>query len=635
MCGIAGIHSLAGNAKKHEPYLEKALQALSKRGPDHHGMFFQNRVGLGHTRLSIIDVTESGSQPMFDDSGRYVIIYNGEIYNFKELRKQIEGKGVKFKSHTDTEVLLNLYSIHREKCLDYLNGFFSFAIFDTFEQTLFLARDRMGIKPLFFYQDNEKIIFGSEIKAILAFPVNKEIDHTSLHLYLQLNYIPAPSSIFKHVKKLEPGHFMKISADGFIQIKQYFHIDYNPVLHNGNARGYDEAKAVLKDLLTESVKKRLVADVPLGAFLSGGIDSSIIVSLASQFTDRLNTFSIGFKDEPLFDETQYADLVAKKFNTEHTVFSLTTKDLYDCLFEVLDYIDEPFADSSAIAVYILSRNTRSKVKVALSGDGADELFGGYNKHLAEYRIAHARLLNLIVKINKPFLELLPRSRNGKMGNFFRQIHRYAEGMDLSDQERYWRWCSYIDEHEAVEMINVRDAQEDNISEYALRKKELLAFHKREGTINDVLYIDMRLVLPNDMLTKVDMMSMANSLEVRVPFLDHDVVNYVFSLPADFKIHRGFRKRILKDAFKDDLPPELYERHKQGFEVPLLKWLRNELKPLIENELLAPERIRSQGLFNPDYVEALRKKLFSSSPGEAVAQIWGLLVFQYWHRKYLE
>ncbi len=635
MCGIVGIHSLSGNAKKHEAGFDKALQALSKRGPDHHGKFFQNRIGLGHTRLSIIDVSESGSQPMFDESGRYVITYNGEIYNFKELRKELAEKGFKPKSHTDTEVLLNLYILHKEKCLNHLNGFFAFAIFDTFEQTLFLARDRMGIKPLLFYQDNEKIIFSSEIKGILAFPVNKAIDHTSLHLYLQLNYIPAPSSIFKHVKKLEPGHFMKISADGVIQIKQYFHIDYNPVLHNGNTKSYDDAKAELKNLLTESVKKRLVSDVPLGAFLSGGIDSSIIVSLASRFTDKLNTFSIGFKDEPLFDETQYAELVAKKFNTEHTVFPLAANDLYDCLFEVLDYIDEPFADSSAIAVYILSKNTRSKIKVALSGDGADELFAGYNKHLAEYRISHAGVLNLLVKLNKPLLGLLPKSRNGRMGNFFRQVHRYAEGMHLSDQERYWRWCSYVDEEEAAEMINVSDAQEDNISEYAERKRDLLTFHKREGTINDVLYTDMQLVLPNDMLAKVDMMSMANSLEVRVPFLDHTVVNYVFSLPADFKIHGGFRKRILKDAFKDELPPELYERHKQGFEVPLLKWFRNGLRSLIENDLLASERIRGQGLFNPAYVETLKRKLFSSSPGEAVAQIWGLLVFQYWHRKYLE
>jgi len=635
MCGITGIHSLTGTAKRYESNLDAALQALTKRGPDNYGKFFHQRVGLGHTRLSVIDVSEAGSQPIFDESGRFAIIYNGEIYNFRELRKQLDEKGIRLKSHTDTEVLLNLYILHKEKCLDLLNGFFAFAIYDTQEQTLFIARDRIGIKPLFFYQDQEKIIFSSEMKGILAFPIVKTIDHTSLYLYVQLNYIPAPSSIFKHVKKLEPGHYMKITADGFIEIRQYFHIRYDPVSRNGKSKSYDSAKVMLKEMLGESVRKRMIADVPLGAFLSGGIDSSIIVSLASRFTDKLNTFSIGFKDEPFFDETHYANLVAKKFNTEHTVFSLTTQDLYGCLFDVLDYIDEPFADSSAIAVYILSKHTRTKVKVALSGDGADELFGGYNKHLAEFRIKTSGLLNFFVKMNVPLFSMLPASRNGKVGNFVRQLKRYAEGIGLDADDRYWRWCSYVDEVEAAQMINVSEEPMGHTSEYSERKNALLTYHKKEGTINDILYTDMHLVLPNDMLMKVDLMSMANSLEVRVPFLDHHVVEYVFSLPADYKIHKGFRKRILKDAFKDDLPPELYKRNKQGFEVPLMKWFKGELKPLIEKELLGSERIRSQGLFNHDYVEALKKRLFSSSPGEAAAQIWGLLVFQYWHRKYIE
>ncbi len=635
MCGIIGFQCQSGLAKKHEESIDKSLRALSKRGPDSHGKFFHNRVGLGHTRLSIIDVSDAGSQPMFDASGRYCIIYNGEVYNFRELRKQIDEKGIRLKSGTDTEVLLNLFILHREKCLAMLNGFFAFAVYDTYEQTLFLARDRLGIKPLLFYQDDEKIIFSSEMKGILAFAVNKELDHTSLYMYLQLNYIPAPSSILSHVKKLEPGHYMILSADGTVQIKQYYHIHYDPGFRNGKPKNYEQAQETLRNLLSESVKKRLISDVPLGAFLSGGIDSSVIVSLASQFSDKLNTFSIGFKDEPYFDETKYAELVAKKFNTSHTAFSLTTADLYGNLFEVLDYIDEPFADSSALAVYILSKHTRTKATVALSGDGSDELFGGYNKHLAEFRIKNNGFLNFLIKLNKPLLSLLPQSRNNGLGNFARQMHRYSIGIDLSEEERYWRWCSHINEDEAALLLNVHDEPVENTSEYVSRRNDLLTYHKKEGTINDVLYTDMHLILPNDMLMKVDLMSMANSLEVRVPFLDHQVVEYVFSLPADYKIHKGFRKRILKDAFKNDLPPELYKRNKQGFEVPLLKWFRGELRTMIDKELLGSERIRSQGLFNHDYAEALKKKLFSSSPGEAVAQIWGLLVFQYWHRKYLE
>lgn len=635
MCGIAGVFSLTGVAKKHEADLDKALQALSKRGPDKRGKYFHNRAGLGHTRLSIIDVSEAGSQPMFDASGRYCIIYNGEIYNYKELRKELSAQGVQFRSHTDTEVLLNLYILHKEKCLDLLNGFFSFAIYDTLEGSVFLARDRMGIKPLLFYQDSDKIIFASEMKAILSFPVHKNLDHTSLFIYLQLNYIPAPSSILSHVKKLKPGHYMKIAPDGSIEITRYYLIKYDPAPRNAKPVDYEDAKAQLRKLLAESVQRRMISDVPLGAFLSGGVDSSVIVSLAAQYTNKLNTFSIGFKDEPFFDETKYAELVAQKFNTNHTSFSLTTQDLFEHLDEILDYIDEPFADSSAIAVYILSKHTRSKATVALSGDGADELFAGYNKHLAEMRVKDSGFVNFLVKMNRPFFSLLPKSRNNAVSNFARQIHRYSEGLDLDTEERYWRWCAFIDEQEAARVLNVSDEPIENTLEYEKRKNSFLAYYKRDGTINDTLYSDMQLILPNDMLTKVDLMSMANSLEVRVPFLDHHVVNYVFSLPSEFKIYNGNRKRILKDTFKDALPPELFKRKKQGFEVPLLKWFRGDLKNKIANELLSEERVRSQGIFNAQYVEALKQKLFSSSPVEAVAQIWGLMVFQHWHKKYIE
>jgi len=635
MCGISGVFSLTGVAKKYEASLDKALLSLSKRGPDKQGKYFHNRVGLGHTRLSIIDVSDAGAQPMFDATGRYCIIYNGEIYNYKELRKELDAKGVKLKSQTDTEILLNLYILYKEKCLDLLNGFFSFAVYDSQDGTVFIARDRMGIKPLLFYQDTDKIIFASEMKAILSFPVNKELDYTSLFMYLQLNYIPAPSSILRHVKKLKPGHYLTIAADGSIEISRYYMIKYDPVSRHAKPVNYDDAKENLKKLLGESVQRRMIADVPLGAFLSGGIDSSVIVSLAAQYTNKLNTFSIGFKDEPYFDETKYAEFVAQKFNTNHTSFSLATQDLYDNLFDILDYVDEPFADSSAIAVYILSKHTRTKVTVALSGDGADELFAGYNKHLAEMRVKNSGFVNFLVKLNRPFLGLLPKSRNNAVSNFVRQMHRYSEGLDLNTEERYWRWCAFIDEQEAARALNVFEEPIENTDEYLLRKNAFLTYYKRDGTINDTLYSDMQLILPNDMLTKVDLMSMANSLEVRVPFLDHHVVNYVFSLPSDFKIFNNNRKRILKDAFNDVLPPELLKRKKQGFEVPLLKWFRGDLKNIILNDLLAEDRIKSQGIFNPQYVEALKKQLFSSSPVEAVAQIWGLLVFQYWHKKYIE
>ncbi|GIV33706.1 MAG: hypothetical protein KatS3mg031_1241 [Chitinophagales bacterium] len=431
MCGIVGFYLWEGQASDYKACLDAATDALSKRGPDSRGSVLFRQVGLGHTRLSIIDISEAGSQPMTDASGRYVIVFNGEIYNYLSLREQLSSQGVLFHSRTDTEVLLNLYILYREKCLELINGFFAFAVYDTLEGSLFIARDRLGIKPLLFYQDDQKIIFSSEMKALLAFPIRKELDITSLYFYLQLNYIPAPSSVFKHVKKLEPGTYMTISANGHMAIRRYYRIAYDPAaIKRNRPHDYEASKKTLRDLLTDSVQLRLVADVPLGAFLSGGIDSSIIAGLAARMTDKLNTFSIGFKDEPYFDETRYANLMAEKLKTQHTVFSLTTDDLYAHLTEMLDYVDEPFADSSALAVYILSKHTRRQVTVALSGDGADELFAGYNKHLADYRARQRAIRNALIRLAHPVLLLLPASRNNAVTNLFRQAQRYAEGLAL-------------------------------------------------------------------------------------------------------------------------------------------------------------------------------------------------------------
>jgi asparagine synthase (glutamine-hydrolysing) len=373
----------------------------------------------------------------------------------------------------------------------------------------------------------------------------------------------------------------------------------------------------------------MISDVPLGAFLSGGVDSSVIVSLASKFTKHLNTYSIGFKDEPFFDETYYARLVADKLKTNHTVFSLTNDDLFSVLFKVLDYMDDPFADSSAIAVYLLSRETRKHVTVALSGDGADELFGGYMKHTGEMRIRNVGILGNLLKHTFPLIKLLPQSRNSLFTNKIRQIAKYAEGMNLSEKERYWRWCSFISENEAKKLLQ----SEIDFNEYIKRKDSITNNIAEKGSINDVFYTDMKHILVNDMLIKVDMMSMANSLEVRAPFLDYELVNYIFSLPAHYKIQGNVRKRILQDAFRNDLPEEIYHRPKHGFEVPLLKWFRNELSSLINDELLNDEFIISQNIFELTETKKLKTRLHSKNPGDVHAQIWGLLVFQYWWKKY--
>lgn len=635
MCGIAGVYHFKESTFNNEQALHNACQSLSKRGPDKQAIFSHGRCGLAHARLSILDVSDAGSQPMSDASGRYTIVFNGEIYNYRELQqKHLADKGIQFVSTSDTEVLLYLYIHLGEQFLKELNGFFALAIYDNQTETLLLARDRMGIKPLLVYQDEEQMVFGSELKALMSFSIKRELNVSALKLYLQLNYVPPPLTILQGIYKVSAGSYMLLSSNGEVEKEQFYTIpdDFRKKPYSGS---YDNAKADLVEKLEESVRKRLIADVPLGAFLSGGIDSSVLVSLATRHSPNINTFSIGYADEPFFDETHYAELVANKFQTNHTTFSLKNDDLYGHLFDILDYFDEPFADSSAIAVYILCNHTRKKATVALSGDGADEMFSGYNKHLAAYRASKRNLLNTGMKLAKPLFAALPKSRNSKAGNFFRQLDRYATGVSLSPQERYWRWCGFVEEADAIGLLTPEIKTillNDHVAEDV--KSDILKKLGAGNTVGDTLYADMHLVLQGDMLVKVDMMSMANSLEVRVPFLDHEVVNFAFSLPDEYKIGGGFRKRILKDAFRDVLPEELYNRPKHGFEVPLLKWFRTDLRPLIEDDLLADAFVKEQGVFDVQEIKKLKEKLFSSDPGEVHAQIWALIVFQWWWRKYM-
>lgn len=629
MCGITGIFAFNLLGKINKIHITNATMALEKRGPDFQDVYFDEWVGLGHRRLSIIDTSSIAHQPMWDASKRYCIIFNGEIFNYQELKQELLAKGITFVSQSDTEVLLNLYILEKEKCLSKLNGFFSFCIYDKQEQSFFIARDRFGIKPLLYVHDEDKFLFASEMKSILQYGIEKELDFASLHTYLQLNYIPAPNTIFKSVKKLLPGHYAKINK-GQLSIVNYYTIPFSE--GEKNSLSYAAAKEKLSTLLEASVQRRLVADVPLGSFLSGGIDSSVVTGLASRHKKNLHTFSIGFKDEKFFDETAYASLVAKHFQTEHTIFSLTNADLYQHVHTILDYIDEPFADSSAINVYILSKETRKHATVTLSGDGADELLGGYNKHAAFQRIINAGWKEKGVASLLPLWKMLPKSRNGALSNKVRQLQRFAEGMKLTSQERYWRWAGFATEDQSLHLLSSDSKEKLMDQEYKNLKNLLLQNLSTKESINEVLLTDTQLVLPNDMLTKVDLMSMANSLEVRVPFLDYEVVNFIFSLPADFKINSSLRKRILQDAFRDVLPAQLYNRPKKGFEVPLLKWFRAEMRSLIENDLLSKQFVEEQGVFTYSEIEKLKRQLFSSNPGDVHARIWGLIVFQWWWKK---
>ncbi len=626
MCGIVGVIALNEKGKQAFPIIDAAVDTLNKRGPDYSASVQVENAAFGHARLSVIDTSQGANQPFVSNDGRYYLVYNGEIYNYQVLRKKLLGKAYHFNTNSDTEVLLYWLIEKGAEGIKELNGFFSFCFYDSLTGFYLLARDRFGIKPLHVYQDEDKLIFASEMKAIFAFDVIKKIDPLSLQLYLKFNYVPQPLGMLQHSRKLAQGHYAVHDGQKFTQEKPYYEIPYQAGEYAKDS--YEQAQQKVRQLLRESVEKRMVSDVPLGTFLSGGIDSSVITALASEMTPQLNTYSVGFKDEPLFDETSYAQLVAKKYKTNHTVFSLANQDLLDELQSFLDYCCEPFADSSALAVNALCKKTKQDLTVALSGDGADELFSGYHKHLAEFMVRQGGVKNKIIKSGSGLWDVLPKSRNSKLGNLTRKLDKFAKGMHLSSEERYWEWAGLMSDENTGSLL--KQPSKLFAHEKAEQMKDLVGSYD----FNDYLRKDMTWVLSSDMLTKVDLYSMANSLEVRVPFLDHQLVDYVFSLPSEYKIQKGNKKRLLQDAFRDYLPEELYRRSKQGFEVPLLKWFTGELWQVIDQQYLSEELIEDQGVFDYEEVKSLKDALRSNNPNDAVANIWAIVVFQHWWLKYI-
>ena len=638
MCGITGVYAFNELGRFHMINLAAATEALAHRGPDFSRHDIIDRVGLGHRRLSILDTSPAGIQPMQDESRRYTLIFNGEIYNYRALRESLLGQGVNFRSETDTEVLLQLLMREGRVGLSKLNGFFAFAFYDEAADYLLIARDRLGIKPLLYYHDEDKVLFASEMQSLLTYGIDKQLDYASLHQYLRFNYVPAPHTMLENVHKLMPGQYLEVSKpkDPRVQIGSYYRIPFDEQAVNPENLSYEQQQQKLEKLLETSVQDRLVSDVPLGAFLSGGIDSSVITALARRHVDQLQTFSIGYRDEPYFDETRYAQQVADRFQTQHTVFSLTNHDLYEHLHDLLNHLSEPFADSSALPVYILSQRTRQRVTVALSGDGADELFSGYNKHTAAWRTLHPGWAERSVNALLPLWQALPQSRSGKLSNKVRQLQRFAEGTHLSPKERYLRWATFLSQDEASRLLSATAQEKLNGNALTGRIDKLLQYISNEQeSLQQWLYTDTQLVLPNDMLTKVDLMSMAHGLEVRVPFLDHRVVEYAFQLPEASKINRQMKKRIVQDTFRNILPKALYRRPKKGFEVPLLGWFRSELKSDITHDWLSDALIAEQGIFDLTSVQQLKSRLFSANPGDTHATVWALIVFQSWWKKYLK
>ncbi len=622
MCGLVGIYKQTSVLEQDKASLKIGMESLSGRGPDYSSIFSDQFVGLAHTRLSIIDTSSAGNQPMMDANNQLVMVYNGEFYNYIAEKEILLSKGYQFKNQTDTEVLINMYLAYGESFLQRINGCFSLAIYSQTDHSLLLARDRFGIKPLYWGKINDSIVFGSEIKSIERFIVSKNLDYNALHQYFRFNYIPTSQTVYSEISKLEPGHLIKVGLDSF-EKKPFYQLPYSRQYIN-NSQDVNQSK--LKQLLSDAVERRLVSDVPLGTFLSGGVDSSIVSLLAARQLPRINTFSIGYKNEPLFDETRFAQLVAKRINSNHHTFSLTNSDLLESLFPFLDYLDEPFADSSGLPVFILSKLTQAHVKVALSGDGADEIFAGYHKHGAHYKALYPDLSTNLIKFFGGIANAFPQSRNSKMGNLARQISKFHAGLNQTNKERYLSWLS-VNSSQYANQILIKKSSGATISAY----EDIITQYLTDD-FNDILRSDVAVLLPNDMLTKADKFSMANGLEVRTPFLDHHVVEWAFSLSSTSKINHQQKKKILVDTFSPHLPVDVFNRPKHGFEVPLLKWFRTELYTFLFDELLEEEKIKVQGQLNFELINQLKMQLMSNSPGDAVASLWAILVFQYWYDK---
>ncbi|MBX7050958.1 MAG: asparagine synthase (glutamine-hydrolyzing) [Flavobacteriales bacterium] len=624
MCGIAGEFHYKPTEhfdQSGELVLRRALQAMIHRGPDDTGVLSLGTCHLGHNRLKILDLSSAANQPMRDSSGRYALVFNGEIFNHRILRKELQEQGCEFRTSSDTEVLLHLLIRDKEKALQKLNGFFAFAFLDIEEHELIVARDRFGEKPLWYYSSEETLFFASELKGLKCFDIPKDIDIVSLSLFLQFSYIPGPHSIYSGVFKLEPGNYLHATRSG-LQQKEWYKS------YTDTAERTDEARVIeeFRYLLNDAVKSRMQADVPVGCFLSGGMDSSVVARIASQNTHHLRTYSIAIEDNPFLDETPFAKEVANYIGSKHEVIPISNANMLDEVRFVWDHLDEPFADSSGIAVSILSRKVKEHVTVALSGDGADELLGGYNKHTALWNSLHRGMTEQILPYLLPIIDILPESRTSSRGNKFRQLKRYARGLNLSLKGRYLLWASWADEQICEDLLT---------QEVSVRKGARINMFVQDilaSDFNSVLRADQQLVLTNDMLTKVDSMSMLHALEVRPPFLDFRVVEFINSLPVSYKVDHKSRKILLQKTFAGDLPQTVFNRPKRGFEVPLEQWLRNELKELIITTL-DPKSMRSVEFLRPDAVKTIVDLFYQNNKSEYTSLVYSLFVFEYWYQNH--
>ena len=629
MCGICGIVGTNTLRPIDRDILLRMTQIMEHRGPDDHGIYVGEHVGLGSRRLSIIDLA-GGRQPIANEDETMWIVFNGEIYNYRELRAYLQKRGHTFRTLSDTEVILHLYEEFGADCVHRLNGIFAFAIWDTRREEIVIARDRMGIKPLYYTEMANQLVFGSEMKVVLAHPdVARDIDLISLNEYLTFEYVPSPRTIIRNVYRLEPGHILRYNAHG-LHIQRYWDVslarsESRPPVH------WRDHASNLCDTLKAAVRQELVSDVPVGVLLSGGIDSSTIAALmVESYPGTVDSFSIGF-EEASFDESRYARLAAEHLGTRHHELVFTSGMVAEMVLTITDFLDEPFGDSSLIPTFLLSQFAREHVKVVLGGDGGDELFAGYPTLVAHRLIEYyERIVPWFMRAyGAPrLLDSMPVSFSNISFDF--RVRRFIAGRGVSLQARHHRWLgSFVDDQKSLLLQDwIKPVLRDTYAQAYAHARECDA----RLPLNQVLYDDIKMYLEGDILFKVDRASMAASLEVRVPFLNRDVVDFVAELPLELKLRRLTGKYLLKKSVERILPREIIKRPKKGFNMPVAQWLTSELRDLVLY-LLSEVRITQQGLFNYAYVRQTIDEHLSHQRDNRKL-LWTLLMFQLWYNAYI-
>ncbi|MFQ6038008.1 MAG: asparagine synthase (glutamine-hydrolyzing) [Candidatus Aminicenantales bacterium] len=632
MCGICGLAFPDSRASDASSSVAAMCETLVHRGPDDHGVHAEPKAALGTRRLSIIDL-EKGHQPLSNENGTIWVAHNGEVYNFPQLREELASRGHRFRTRTDTETLVHAYEEWGEAFVHRLRGMFAFALWDAGKERLILVRDRIGIKPLYYTLLKDRtLVFGSEMKALLAYPrVPRVLDPRALDLYLTLEYIPAPHSIFKNIFKLPAASLLEYHR-GAVKVKTYWEVPHSePELKEGKNHRLEDVKEELYERIKEAIRLRLISDVPLGAFLSGGIDSSCIVGMMRELgVSPLRTFSVGFEDSS-YDELTHARRIAEKFQTEHQEFILHPKAL-DLTDRIIRHIDEPFGDFSVFPTYLVSKMARNHVKVILSGDGGDEVFGGYEHYQAQ-KLARFPVTLLGQRVLSPVVCALPPSPKKK--GLWNKIQRFCQGLDYPAENRHLRWMMFLSARDKGALYT-EDFQKmldggavlPDVPPFRDVFEEAEAF----DTVNRELCIDLRTYLADDILVKVDRMSMAVSLETRVPLLDHGLVEFVYSLPGTWKLKGLKTKWIFKKTMERLLPKENIYRSKEGFSIPIKHWLRTDLKDLML-ETLSPKRIREDGIFRYEAVQRMIRAHLEARKNFS-HQLWALLVYEIWKDRYL-